>query len=67
MIIGAAEALCLAGLVVLLYWLLRPLRRSLEARIARRLLRKPAGTGARVIVLERRKDGTFGREDNHGR
>lgn len=63
---GAAEAFLLVGVVVLLYALLRPLRRHLEARFARRLRRRPAGRSRRVVVLERRGDGSFGRGDRHG-
>ena len=62
--IGAAEAFLLAALVALLYWLLAPLRRRLEVWFARRLTPGRAGR-ARVVVLERRRDGTFGREDRH--
>ena len=62
---GAAEALLLAGVVALLYAFLRPLRRRLEARFAR-LLRRPGGRSGRVVVLERRGNGKFGREDRHG-
>ena len=64
--IGAGEALILAGLVALLYWLLRPLRGWLERRLARLIGRAPARRG-RLVVLERRDDGSFGREDRHGR
>jgi hypothetical protein len=61
---GVAEALVLAGVVLALYVLLRPLRRRLESGFARRLKRRPPG--ARVVVLERRRDGTFGRTDRDG-
>ena len=64
--IGAGELLFLAALVALLYWALGPLRRWLEARIARRLTRRSTGRRGRVVVLERRRDGTFGREDRDG-
>jgi hypothetical protein len=60
--IGAGELLFLAGLVVLLYWALGPLRRWLEGRIARGLPRRGGGRRGRVVVLERRRDGTFGPE-----
>ena len=63
---GAAEALILAGVVVLAFVLLRPLRRRLEARFARSL-RRPARRPGRVVVLERRRDGSFGGEDGNGR
>ena len=65
MAFGAAEAILLAGLVLALFWLLRPLRRRLERWFARRLRRAPAGGSGRVVVLERRRDGTFGREGDH--
>jgi hypothetical protein len=64
MAFGAAEAILLTGLVLALFWLLRPLRRRLERWFARRLRRVSAG-GGRVVVLERRRDGTFGREGDH--
>ena len=64
--IGAGELLFLAGLVALLYWALGPLRRWLEARIARLLPRRTGARRGRVVVLERRRDGTFGREDRDG-
>jgi len=64
--IGAGELFVLAALVALAYWLLTPLRRWLEARIARRLSRRPPARPGRVVVLERRRDGTFGPEDRHG-
>jgi hypothetical protein len=67
MLIGAAEALLLAGVVAIAYVALRPLRRWLEARVARLLRsRQPAREPGRVVVLERRRDGSFGREDRHG-
>jgi hypothetical protein len=59
--IGAGELLVLAALVLLLYGALRPLRRWLEVRIGRALGRRRGGRRARVVVLERRRDGTFGR------
>jgi len=61
--IGAGELLVLAALVALLYWLLSPLRRRLEAWIGRRLAPRRSARG-RVVVLERRRDGTW--EDHHG-
>jgi len=63
--IGAGELLVLVALVVLCYQALRPLRRWLEARITRSLRRRPGRRG-RVVVLERRRDGTFGREERDG-
>jgi hypothetical protein len=66
MAIGAAEALVLVGLVVGLFALLTPVRHRLERWIGRRLSRRRRG-GGRVVVLERRRDGTFGRQDPHGR
>ena len=67
MLIGAGEALLLAAVVALLFRLLAPLRRRLEAWFARRLAprHRPARVG-RVVVLQRRKDGTFMREDGNG-
>jgi hypothetical protein len=65
--IGAGELFFLAGLVLLLYWALGPLRRWLEARIARGLPGRSVKRRARVVVLERRGDGTFGPEDRDGR
>ncbi len=61
--IGAGELLFLAALVLLAYWLLRPLRRFLETRIARLLGRQSRRRRGRVIVLERHRDGTFEKED----
>ncbi len=63
---SVGELLALIGLVLALYWALRPLRRWLEARF-RRLLRgaRPRRPG-RVVVLERRNDGRFGREGGNG-
>jgi hypothetical protein len=62
--LGAAEALVLAGVVALLFWLLRPLRRRLELWIARRVTRTRTRRSGRVVVLQRRRDGTFGREED---
>jgi hypothetical protein len=64
--IGAAEILFLAAFIGLLYWLLRPVRRWLEAQIAQRLPRRGRGRRAQVVVLERRRDGTFGPEGRDG-
>jgi hypothetical protein len=65
MVFGAAEAILLAGVVALLYALLAPLRRWLEARIARLLRPRRPPPGGRVVVLERRRDGSFGGKDHH--
>jgi hypothetical protein len=64
--VGIAEALLIAGLVVLLYRAAAPLRRWLEGWIARRLGHPPSRRSGRVVVLERRRNGTFEREDDHG-
>jgi hypothetical protein len=61
--IGAGEVVVLAGVVLLCYWALTPLRRWLEARFARALKGRPANGRGRIVVLERRRDGAFGRED----
>ncbi len=59
----AAEALVLAGVVAALYWALTPLRRRIEAAIARRLSpRGPEGRG-QVVVLARRGQGTVERKE----
>ena len=63
--IGAAEILFLAAFICLLYRLLRPVRRWLEAQIAQRLPRR-GRRRAQVVVLERRRDGTFGPEGRDG-
>ena len=65
--IGTGELLFLVALVGLLYAALRPLRRWLEARIAAALRRRRPDTRGRVVVLDRRRDGTFGRGDGDGR
>ena len=65
MIAGAAEVLLLFGVVLVLFWALTPLRRRLETRIERLLARRPGRRSGRVVVLERRRDGTFGREERH--
>jgi hypothetical protein len=62
-----AELLVLALVVLLLLRLLAPLRRRLEAFFARRLRRGRGRRRAHVVVLERREDGTFGREGRDGR
>ncbi|HWM78223.1 MAG TPA: hypothetical protein VNS56_11645 [Methylomirabilota bacterium] len=59
----AAEALVLAGVVAALYWALTPLRRRLEAAIARLLTSGQRRRRGDVIVLPRRSDGTFDREE----
>ena len=64
---GAGELLFLVALVGLLYVALRPLRRWLEARIASALRGRRRDVRGRVVVLERRRDGTFGREGRDGR
>ena len=61
---GAAEALVLAAVVAVLFWLAGPLRRRLERWLARRL-GQGRSTAGRVVVLGRRRDGTFSREDRH--
>jgi hypothetical protein len=63
--LSAGELLVLAGLVLALYGALRPLRRWLEARIARLLRGGSARRTRRVVILRRRGDGKFGREDGH--
>jgi hypothetical protein len=63
---GAAEALLLAGVVVLLYRVAAPLRARLEAWFTRRLGGAGSARRSRVVVLERRRDGTFGRGDDRG-
>ena len=49
--IGAGELLFLFALVALLYVVLRPLRRWLEARIARALRGRTRDGRGRVVVL----------------
>ena len=61
--LGLGEVLVLALLVAALYAALTPLRRRLEGWIARRLGARPAGRGGRIVVLPRRSDGTFGRDE----
>ncbi|HZP42465.1 MAG TPA: hypothetical protein VFD84_13295 [Candidatus Binatia bacterium] len=65
MAFGAAEALLLAGLVILLFRIATPIRRRLERWFARRLGRS-APRQSTVVVLERRRDGAFGRGGEHG-
>jgi hypothetical protein len=60
-----AEAFVLAAVIAFLYVMLRPLRRRLERWFARRL-RGGRGRRAQVVVLARRRDGTFRREDDRG-
>jgi hypothetical protein len=60
-----AEAFVLAVVVAGLYAMLRPVRRRLERWFAQRL-RGARGRRAQVVVLTRRRDGTFGREDRRG-
>jgi hypothetical protein len=62
---GAGELLVAALVAVGLFALLTPLRRRLERWIARRLGSRPAGRSGRVVVLPRRPDGTFGRNERH--
>ena len=64
--IGAGEIVFLAILVLVLYVALRPLRRWLERRFTRTLRRRTRRGRGEVVVLERRRDGTFGREDADG-
>ena len=59
----AAEALVLAGVVAALYWALTPLRRRLETAIARLLAPGQRRRRGDVIVLPRRSDRTFEREE----
>jgi len=59
---GAAEVLVLAAVVAVLFWLALPLRRRLERWLARRLGQTRSAAG-RVVVLGRRRDGTFSQED----
>lgn len=66
--LGAAELVLLAGAVAVLFWLLGPLRRRLERWFARLLRRSRRGGGrGRVVVLGRRGDGSFQREDRNDR
>ena len=64
--IGAGEIVFLAILVLALYVALRPLRRRLETRFARTLRRGTRRGRGRVVVLERRRDGSFERENADG-
>jgi hypothetical protein len=61
--IGAGEVLVVGLVAAALYALLTPLRRRLERWIAGRLGSRPVGRSGRVVVLPRRSDGTYGRED----
>lgn len=61
--IGAGEIVFLAILVLVLYAVLRPLRRALESRFARAFRRQKRSRRGRVVVLERRRDGRFEREN----
>ena len=66
MVFGVAEALLLVGFLLLTYRGTAPLRRRLERWIAVRLGGRRR-RGASVVVLGRRRDGTFGRgEDDDG-
>ena len=65
MVIGVAEVVVLVGVAVALFALLAPVRRGLERWFARRLPGRLRDV-PRVVVLERRRDGTFGRKDRHG-
>jgi hypothetical protein len=62
---GVAELLVLAGVVALLFALLTPLRRRLEAWFARRLRPVAARRRGRVVVLGRRGDGSYSRRDGN--
>jgi hypothetical protein len=61
--IGAGEIVFLAIVVLVLYAGLRPLRRALESRFARALRRRTRSRRGRVVVLERRRNGRFEREN----
>jgi hypothetical protein len=63
---GVAEAVVLAGVVGAVFLLLRPSRDRLAGWIARRFFTRRQGRKARVVVLGRRDDGTFTREDRNG-
>ena len=64
---GAAEVLILVAVVVALFWALTPLRRRLESWLARRLPPARPQPRRRVVVLGRRTDGTYAREDRDER
>jgi len=64
--LSAGELLVLVGVVLALYGALRPLRRWLEARFTRLLRGARPRRPGRVVVLERRNDGGFGREGGNG-
>jgi hypothetical protein len=59
----AAEVLVLAGVVAALYWALWPLRRRIEAAIARRLSPRGRSGHGQVIALARRGDGAGERKE----
>ena len=63
----AAEALVLAAVVAGLYWLLLPARRRLEEWLARRLRPRRSARRGRVVILGRRSDGTYARDNGHER
>ena len=66
--LSAGELFVLAGLILALYAALRPLRRWLEARFTRLFGGGSRRREGRVVVLGRRGDGKFGREEGgHGR
>ena len=60
---GAGELLVVVLVAAGLFALLTPLRRRLERSIARRLAPRPAGRSRGVVLLPRRSDGTFGRDE----
>ncbi len=65
--LSAGELFVLAGVILALYAGLSPLRRWLEARFARLFGGGPKRREGRVVVLGRRGDGKFGREEGgHG-
>ncbi len=57
--IGVGEIVFLAVIVLGLYAALRPLRRALASRFARALRRGPRRRPGQVVILERRRDGSF--------
>jgi hypothetical protein len=64
---AAAELLVLSAVVAGVFWLLTPIRRRIESWLARRM-RSVRRTGPRrVVVLGRRPNGTYSREDGHER
>ena len=64
---AAAELLVLGAVVAGVFWLLTPIRRRLESWLARRLRSVRPTNRRRVVVLGRRPDGTYSREDGHER